>query len=318
MGKTHIELGREEIPPPFTAEHSLVDQTEVIIPATVRRDSGLLFPERDLSRFLENELRTPKLNLLHRYLWIAGLPLPARPLQRQLLMNRRLVLTDRADEHLVWHRDCFFVKPLPEFLLCHKFWQKHLSRDEALRRSACGFVLSYAWLVTYRSDFIVAQNHLLLPPNIEWGAWVAFLKAFLKNVDLKNGEQIDKRYRYAELRKSRLDQVMRLVALTSGSLRMFVDGFMPTSTWYEEFFQRNFGWLIGAFVFFSVVLSAIQVGLAVEVLQDNEMFQSFSQVVALMTLAAVLFVTGMVFLVWVSLFWYHVLSTILFYTKYRG
>lgn len=69
---------------------------------------------------------------------------------RQRLMNRTIVVTERADEHLVWHEHRFFVKPMPAFLLCHSFWEKHLCSDRSLHASACGSKLissSYAFNV---------------------------------------------------------------------------------------------------------------------------------------------------------------------------
>lgn len=53
-------------------------------------------------------------------------------------MNRAIVITERADEHLVWHEHRIFIKPMPAFLLCHSFWETHLCSDRDLHASACG------------------------------------------------------------------------------------------------------------------------------------------------------------------------------------
>ncbi|KAK1762096.1 hypothetical protein QBC33DRAFT_462237 [Phialemonium atrogriseum] len=300
--------------PPFNASNSLVLPAHIITPAVVRRGSQLIVPERDLDVFLATELRTPKLTRLHKYLWLAGLPVPARPLQRQVLMNRTLALTERPDEHLVWHRNRLFLKPLPDFLVCHSFWEQHLCRDTGLHRSACGLLLSYACLISYQADFGIAQKHSLLPDGLTYHAWAEFMKDFLSHINLPvtSYDQVDVRYYYGELRYSRLDLLSRLAAIITGSFKDFVYGFMSTSTWYQAFFEHNFGWLLGVFAFFTVILSALQVGLATDALQGSQAFQSFSEVVAIASLTTVL--CGMVgaFVIWFVLFWYHLLSTIVF------
>lgn len=301
--------------PPFGCGTSLVALGQIIMPTAVRRDSRLVSPSQDTAQVLSVELCTPKLNRLHQHLWFAGLPLPARPLHRQLLIGRSLALTERPDEHLVWHRHRLYVKPLPAFLLCHAFWEQHLCQDSVLHRKACGFLLSYSWLIAYKSDFDVAHRHSLLPDGIDWVAWTSFTQDFIRHTGLPSFGQVDLRYQYGELRQSRLDMAARYIALTELSFRAFVYGFMSTSTWYEAFFEQNFGWLLGAFVVFSVILSALQVGLATDALRGSQTYQNFSLVIAIATLSAVACGSLVVFTVWAVLFWYHLLSTIVFYRE---
>lgn len=288
----------------------------VILPAVVRRGSGrgghiLVEPESNLVEFLQLELQTPKLDALHSHLWLAGLPTPARPLLRQKLMNRAISLTERPDEHLVWHDGQIFLKPLPDYLLCHSFWVDHIcrSRDPKTYASAVGFLLSYAWLVQYRSDFAIAKEATLLPDVVgfDYPAWTAFISDVISHINVHTLAQVDRRYRYGELRLSRLNTLTRLRAILSG--RDFLQSHINFSTRYTAFFESKFGWLLAAFAFFSVILSALQVGLGTGVLSNSAGFQSLSSG---MTLAALVVALSSIF--WIALVWfillpYHVIST---------
>lgn len=66
---------------------------------------------------LANELKTPRLNAIHKRLWLAGRPTAARPLHWQKLLGRTVLVTEDPDEHLVWFENQIFIKPLPDFLL---------------------------------------------------------------------------------------------------------------------------------------------------------------------------------------------------------
>ncbi|KAI1211485.1 uncharacterized protein F4807DRAFT_417814 [Annulohypoxylon truncatum] len=241
-------------------------------------------------------------------------------------MNRAVVVTERADEHLVWHEHRIFVKPLPAFLLSHGFWTAHLcggggnGRDGAgLHASARGMLLSYAWLVAHPSDFAIASDLRLLPAGITWERWTAFAACVLASLDLRAMDDVDPRYRYGELRLSRLDMLTRwpLVAAESWSTRTFVDGYMSSSTWYTAFFERHFGWLLVGFVYVSVVLSALQVGLATDLLSQNSEFQNLGLGVTVAGLVALCLALGSIVIVWFVLFWYHVTSTIMFDRRIR-
>ncbi|KAI1767126.1 hypothetical protein GGR53DRAFT_143995 [Hypoxylon sp. FL1150] len=302
--------------PPFPSDQSLVELTTITHPPIVRAAvAAIILPSQDLDAYLAYELDTTRLACLHKYLWLAGLPVPARPLHRQRLMNRTIVVTERADEHLVWHEHRFFVKPMPAFLLCHKFWEEHICSDRGLHASACGMLLSYAWLVAYPSDFSIAVKEGLLPSGITWQQWAAFTSAVLGALDLSTMTDVAPRYQYGELRLSRLDTLTRWPFLLPPHLwspRRLVDGYMSSSTWYTAFFERHFGWLVVGFVYVSVVLSALQVGLATEALGSSSHFQDFGLGLTLAGLAALFLALASMLGVWVVLFWYHLLSTIAF------
>ncbi|KAJ4218357.1 hypothetical protein NW757_014597 [Fusarium falciforme] len=105
---------------------------------------------------------------------------PARPLHRQRLLLRTIHLTECANEHLMWHKTYIFIKPIPKYLINYEFWEQELRADEALHKSACGLLLSYA---CYKSDLHIAGEAGLLPANIDWNAWTMFMMDFTGYID---------------------------------------------------------------------------------------------------------------------------------------
>ncbi|KAB2099841.1 hypothetical protein AG0111_0g11852 [Alternaria gaisen] len=232
------------------------------------------------------ELKTPRLNKVHHHLWLAGRPTAARPLHRQKLLGRSILVTESPDEHLVWFEDCIFIKPLPDFLLDWDSWNNNLCPDRELYEAACGLLLSYVWLVRHKSDLNAAKEAGLLAKEIEWLDWVKFIDAFLTKIDCGTLRGVNKRYEYGELRLSRLNAIYRLLPPTY-SFRNFIRGFQSRSTWYQAFFNRHFKWMLAVFAVLSVILSALQVGLGTTELQGNRAFERFSYGFAVTSLVAV-------------------------------
>ena len=182
------------------------------------------------------------------------------------------MITEDPDEHLVWFEAQIFIKPLPDFLLDYDYLNDNLCSDQELYKSACGLLLSYAWLVRHQGDLNIAKETRLLPKTIEWPNWVEFLEIFLDNVDVSTLSQVNKRYKYGELRLSRLNTIYRFIPLTY-SIKNFIRGYRSGSTWYNAFFERHFKWMLVVFAILSVSLSALQVGLATSMLQIMDHFR---------------------------------------------
>lgn len=231
------------------------------------------------------------------------------------MMNRVVFPTERPDEHLVWHQTRILLKPLPDFLLCHAFWAAHLCTDPGLHASAVGLLLSYTWLIAHRGDFDLALKEGLLPSSVRWERWTALAGEFLQAIDLATLAGVDRRYRYSELRLSRLNSLSRYLVPAVWSFDNLVFGYIRTSTWYTAFFDRHFGWLLAVFVYFTVVLSGLQVGLATADLAGTTQFQNLSYGAAVVSVAAVFGIIAAMLIVWFVLFWYHLLSTIAYATK---
>ncbi|PYH69625.1 uncharacterized protein BO88DRAFT_404637 [Aspergillus vadensis CBS 113365] len=319
------------VTPPFSSSASIRSSPQYTHPAGVNFQHQLIKPSEDLQRYLDFQLTTPKLNRIHHLLWLAGLPRAARPLHRQKLMKRAIILTESPDEHLVWSPGQILIKPVPEYLLDHEFWVRELCPHRELHAAACGLLLSYAWLITGLIDFQLAKDERILPCDVTWDAWTLLIRQFLEWVDNENDDDrcstslhtemdyvsqprpaiINKRYEFGELRLSRLNSLYRLAPVTF-SIRNLVFGFLPSSTWYQEFFERNFSWILAVLVYMSVLLSAMQVGLATEALQGNQQFQ---RVCVVFTLASIFFTVVLVWIMlmlWILLFFYHLGFTMMY------
>ncbi|KAF2111134.1 hypothetical protein BDV96DRAFT_499971 [Lophiotrema nucula] len=305
MSKSQEQLDRK---PPFSKDSAIPSASASIYPATFRHENLLLDPQQNPHLYLSSSLLTPKLNIIYPCLWLAGLTRPARPLHRQRLMRRVIYLTESPNEHLVWHKDAIFVKPVPEWLLDYGTWELNLCGDEELHGNALGLLLSYVWLIASVTDYHIAIEAHILPSSVSWQEWQNMARDILHNIDSMMA-RVDRRYHYGELRLSRLNTLYRLNPSTF-SFRNLVYGFMATPTWYTQFFERNFSWILAAFIYITVILSAMQVGLATSHLQENSLFQDVSYGVAVFSIVAVVSVVGVMLSVWMVLFWFHLCSTI--------
>ncbi|KAI0438616.1 hypothetical protein F4803DRAFT_565145 [Xylaria telfairii] len=312
-----MEKSNSGLVPPFSKAHAPRSSTPILFPHAFRQNSDLFDPRKDIHAFLRNELEPSKLNKIDRHLWLAGLPRPARFLHRQRLLGRTVLPTESPDEHLVWHDTTIWIKPVPEYLLDFEFWEKEICDNEALYKSAYGLLLSYTWLIGHKSDHRVAVDAGLLPPDVDYDTWTAFAYDLNFGNEFRTSCPVNERYEYGELRLSRLNHLYRLGA-AGFSLWNIVFGFTSRSTRYPAFFQRNFGWVLAVFVYFSVLLSALQVALATEKLGSDVDFQNFSRVIALLSLAFVLAAVVIMLLVWLFLFWFHLMSTVQFWKKVKS
>lgn len=255
-----------------------------------------------------------RLNKIHNHLWLAGLPKGARPLHRQILIERKIEITEQADLHMVWSKSRMFIKPLPLFLLTYDAWTDWLCNDKDLYKNACGFLLSYAWLVCHRSDLKIAHFNGLLPPEIDWAQWTAFVQDFLQRMDIHSTANINKRYRFGELRLSRLNWIYRLT-LQHRDLRALKRGFFQGPEWYTRFLQDNFGWLIVVFVYITIVLSAMQVGLTNTRLVQSASFQDASYGFVVFAIIMPVAVVCMILAVSAAIIVYNVQATLKYNRK---
>lgn len=198
----------------------------------------------------------------------------ARALHKQRMLERQIMITEQADLHLLWTHTSILIKPLQTFLLDYQFWLDHICPDQALHASACGFILSYAWLVCHQSDFKIAMECGLLPSQLQWAQWTEFIDDFLSNVDHVDHEtfgQVNKRYRYGELRLGKLNHIYRFYPAFRG--RFILRGYLYRYDSYRVFFRRNFAWILVAFVYITIILQGLQVGLDTDELGQDQRFQ---------------------------------------------
>ena len=288
-------------------ERPKIKTPDLSLPPLRQCKGGRYFrPNSDVHRFLQVELDVSRLNKIQRHLWLAGLPRGARPLHKQLLLDRQILITEQADLHLVWSKSRLFIKPLPLFLLVHEYWLDYICLDEALYQSACGFLLSYGWLIGHRSDLAVAHRLGLVPTEIGWQDWTIFMEDFLQHIDTKDSDCVNPRYRYGELRLNRLNWVFRF-GFFHKDFRDVRRGYFQGPDWYSQYLVNNFGWLIAAFAYMTIVLSAMQVGLATNALTENTRFQDasygftvFSITMPVIIVGAILVSSGLIVLFSVS------------------
>ncbi|KAF2421093.1 hypothetical protein EJ08DRAFT_641645 [Tothia fuscella] len=263
----------------------------------------LLQVHAEIPEFLARDLDVQRLNDIHSRMWMCGRPLNARGLHRQLMMNRQIVHTEQADLHLLHYDKTMFIKPLPAYLLCPKTWELHFSHDRALHENATGFLLSYIWLLRTPLDFTLAKKEgiHLLPPSLTWPHWKTLTTQFLSTIDPNSLDQVNKRYHFGELRLGRINTIYRLNPRSFTT--HFVRGYLYGYNRYVVFFQRNLGWVLVVFVWFSLILSAMQVGTTVKGLEGNDGFGRASYgfvIFSIVAVAALLaFVGGMFFVVFV-------------------
>lgn len=219
-----------------------------------------------LVAFLATELETDDLDLMAPQLWMMSTYSSANinTLHGQRVKGRTIVVTENPGLHLVWRQSCIFLKPLPRYLLSHKFWEQFLigehsslktpGQRDILLRSARGFLRTYFYLIKHESDFHIAQepNLRLIPNNVSWEEFCSFSS----KLDLIDDNTVNARYSYGELRLTRLNFYAKFL------LRRFQ--YEHIYGQYGSFFERFYPHLLFAFGVLSILLNAMQVELAID------------------------------------------------------
>ncbi|KAH6970503.1 hypothetical protein BKA56DRAFT_678494 [Ilyonectria sp. MPI-CAGE-AT-0026] len=190
---------------------------------------------------VEKELDLLRLTSIHGWLWLAGRPMPPRPLHRQLLVGRDVIVTEQMDMHLVWTTGRIFLKPIPRFLLEPLFWKAYLPCGQ--RRDCSDENVSFHGTTHFAnradlgsSDFLITKEKHLLPTEVGWPSW----RTFVEELDTEHiYPNIDSRFYYGELRLSRLNKIYSLY-------RTPLRGYMHRWGQYGVFFRDKFAWLAWA------------------------------------------------------------------------
>lgn len=226
-------------------------------------------PTRLLAKFLFRDVCPTKLNQLAHHLWICSTPSHTNipPLHNHAVHGRSIVPTEDPALHLVWTRGRIFIKPLPPYLLSHAFWTQYLQHEDTfssekrlVAQSALGLLRSYYHSIYHERDLRIAQQgHLnLIPEHVTWKQWSDFSASFNAICD----SEVAPRYHYGKVQLSRLHWLTRIYL--RGLNYYYIDGV------FGESFARYYGPLLFAFGVLSVLLSAMQVGMAVEQLQSRD------------------------------------------------
>jgi hypothetical protein len=210
------------------------------------------------------------------------------------------------DLHLLKFGSHLIIKPLAEYMLSHSFWTSHICASESLHKSACGFLLSYVWLLTTPLDLRLAHELALVPGFVTWPWWKAFVRDFVHAVDVNALDTVNARYEFGDLRLGRINSIYR----TRFFHTHFVRGYLYGYNRYVVFFQRNFSWILVVFVFFSLVLAAMQVGASVEPLSSNVAFLRVCYGFVVFSMVCVAAVLGIVGAVFGSVYSYNMMAAI--------
>ncbi len=232
----------------------------------------------------------------------------ARPLHRYKMYGYETLGTQQMDLHLLRFSNKLLIKPLPEYLLSTSFWTQHLCgpHDAAHWETATGWLLTYIWLLTTPLDLKIAHDHALIPASVTWSWWKAFATDFVHNVDVNTLHQVNRRFHFGDLRLSRINTIYR----TRFFATHFVRGYLYGYNRYVVFFERNFSWILILFVFLSLVLSAMQVGTALEELSGSKAFLKGSYGVVVLSMVSVAVVLGVVGVFFVVVFLFNMVSAI--------
>ncbi|KAF2107128.1 hypothetical protein BDV96DRAFT_616989 [Lophiotrema nucula] len=260
----------------------------------------------DIKSFLKKDLDLKRLNRIHGHLWMAGRPLRARPLHRYKMEGFDLLYTQQMDLHLLKFSNKLIVKPLPEWILDHSFWEKYMCDSQELHEAAAGFLVSYVWLLCSPLDLKLAHDHGLLPSFITWHWWKEFVADFYQHIDMNALDQVNKRYNFGDLRLGRINSIYRIRYARTH----FVRGYLYGYNRYVVFFQRKFSWILIVFVFFSLVLSAMQVGLGVDPLKEDTGFARASYGFVVFSMVSVVLVLGSVGAIFFVVFFYNMVAAI--------
>ena len=281
-GKSNVGPVDLSYAPPFPAEQSLIIESEgqpqlESIEATPSQNNHLnlvwpVFYARrrsevphfldtslpgEIAAFTKEDVSLERLNRIRRFLWFAGnVGGRASCLTEFLEYNRSIKLTNRADMHVVTHSGIVYLKPLPDYLLCHRVWADYICRDLETFQDANVLICSYMYvLILSKSDLRVAQSHGLVNEHISWEQWTSVAREVSRH---RSSRVLNLRWIYGELRLARLNWIYRFTHLDI----------------YHR--QDSRGWLIGTLLYITIVLTAMQVGLGTDKLQNSLTFQRAS------------------------------------------
>ncbi|KAI2008436.1 hypothetical protein LOZ39_001724 [Ophidiomyces ophidiicola] len=292
--------------PPFSAPDAGLSRPDLgvldSLPTISRTPAHEAFlTETDVNAFLRRDLDLSRLNRIHDQLWMAGRPMNARPLHRQRMMGVELLPTEQSDLHLLKFSNRLLVKPLPSYILDYDFWAEHLCGSSELHGSASGLLVSYIWLICSPLDLKIAHDYHLFPDQLDWAWWKAFVNDVFDHININALDTVNKRYHFGELRLGRINTIYRIKYFFTHFIRGYLYGYNR----YLVFFERNFGWIIVVFAYFSLVLSAMQVAMDVPGLQDNKSFVNATYGFVIFSIVLVAFFLGLVGAIFTSIFLYN-------------
>lgn len=300
--------------PPFSKSLQFGSQTESL--TTIPTYPHIPLDPNTTSSYIQREVSVSRLNVIYGHLWLAGRKFHIRPLHKQLMLQRKILITEDPSMHLIWFENTIFLKPVPEALLSFEFWERcicvsSLGDERPTHRShlyepACSFLLSYTNLIVHPSDYRIAVSHHLIP-DMGFSIWM-LLAQDVRTTCSQSAFIPSPRWEYGELRLSRLNWIYKLTFRGYAYFYVFTE--------YSPYFGKNFQLLLLGFAYYSVALAAMQVLVSSK---DPEGWLvswcvKFSAVIILFVFICVLGILGL----FLGLFLYHLVLTLIHQRKYRG
>ncbi|KAH6607301.1 hypothetical protein Trco_003614 [Trichoderma cornu-damae] len=269
-----------------------MEELRRLLPASFRHGQAWIgSPDKRVHRFLMDDLEMDRLTEVLSYFFMLGKASPPRPLHYQLALGLDIFVTERMDTHLLWAKGKIFIKPLPRYMLEPQFWAEYLDCPEdcpnhldfmllrasgparrgrratlrgpcdhsKLWKCAMGFVYSYIALIAHESDFGIAKSKGLVPEEVDFQGWKAFVSRMLVSGRIYG--QMDERFTYGELDLARLNKLF-----------MFRHPIRYVLQWNEchGFFQDHVSLLPSLTIYMAVVLATMQASTVVAKLQENK------------------------------------------------
>ncbi|KAJ5919130.1 hypothetical protein N7466_010073 [Penicillium verhagenii] len=252
-----------------------------------------------INQFLQTELKCPTIDALFPYMyWVAkrsGMHIDA--LHNNLVKNRKVVVTEDPELHLIWHKNTIWIKPLPLWLLDKEFWDTYLpittatsqeASETHARLDATGFIRSYTRLIRHESDFLLAQEkHIISKERISFADFQLLTLPFRD----KGDDEVSKRYHYGQIRLSRLNWAVRFFQPSSRRYHATLGRLYYQQLYWDTsaFLQTSVAPFVFIFGTLSVILSSMQVALAVETDTQNK-WGEFSWASWVFSIAVLVFV----------------------------
>ena len=218
--------------------------------------------ETKILEFLERDLCHDHLNRLYPLLWLVATQRSDHisALHEQIVRGREIIVTEDPGLHLLWYHNRVFIKPLPPCLTSHAFWKEFLCRESSaeLRKAALGYMRSYFHLIKCQSDINVAKEKKLINKDLDDEALLRFLHSFKSVSD----NEVTRRYRYGELRLSRINLYIKFY-----EFRLYYRKMHWEYSDYLSSFVTPFAFI---FALVSAALSAMQVVLAAQPPNGNQ------------------------------------------------
>ncbi|KAK6332350.1 hypothetical protein TWF696_003068 [Orbilia brochopaga] len=245
-----------------------------------RNDGGTTLPGEPLLELDGDQLLTrlrkiyliPELDRMSPYLrYIVTLDSShIFPVHFQSARGRQVLANERHSLHLVWYRDRIFVKPIAPYLLSAAFWEWIAEADQEVFKAVAGLMRTYTHLIQSEADYRLASDDRspLLPLSTgkttdDFEKFARFIDQFSRLAD----DELSPRYLYGELRLTRLNWLIRFLFIK-------VTFFHVDGEW-GLIFMSLLAPLIAIFAVLSILLAAMQVGLAAEALSSTDAWQVY-------------------------------------------